>query len=202
MKINISSVPKTPANADYLIHSQAAIWTLLSVAIILTVGRYLIRAVVFKKVWLDDYTHGIALLALLGFSISVQSYVNHVKHELAIKAGKEPMPADYAEYVLHAHQFQTALSIFAWISLWSVKFTFLLFYRMIFEVSERFVKAWWIVAVFTFGTFWIPIAGVLTACGHAYDLYNAEACEHDVFYQQQLLEYSCAFQVITDIFSE
>ncbi|MCJ1310150.1 hypothetical protein MMC25_003811 [Agyrium rufum] len=178
-----------------------AIWTLFGVAAALTGGRFVIRLRVFRRFFWDDLTHLIALLALLGFAVSTQEYVLHVKTEVAVAAGEIPMPADFATIKHQGRQYQVALSTFAWISLWAVKFTFLLFYRLLFEVSEKFVKAWWITVVFTFATFWIPIAGVLTACGAASQLYNDAACKKDPFYQQQLLEYSCAFQVVTDLLS-
>ena len=152
---------------------QAALWALTAIAIILTIGRYAVRQMLIGRFYSDDFTHLIALLALIGFAISTQCFVDLEVQELEIEAGQVPEPRDSAKLALHAKQYQVALSIFAWISLWFVKFTFLLFYRLLFNVSPIFMKAWWIVMVFVFVSFWIPIAGVLTACGPTSQVYNA-----------------------------
>ena len=139
----------------------------------MTAGRYAIRYTTVGRFHWDDFTHLIALLALIGFGVGVQGYVDVAAQEFAIQAGEEPKPADYAGLVIHGRLYQVMLSAFAWISLWSVKFTFLLFYRLLFDVSTKFMRAWWVVTVFTFVTFWIPIAGVLTARDRPDELYNA-----------------------------
>ena len=158
---------------------QATLWALTGAAIILSAGRYAVRLKVFKQFYWDDATHTAALLALVGFAVSTQRYLGLVIYEQAVEAGEVPKPANWATLVVHARQYQTSLSVCAYTSLWFVKFTFLLFYRQLFYISPTFAKAWWIVTIFTFVTFWIPIAGILTSCGSVSQLYNASMV--DVF---------------------
>lgn len=52
------------------------------------------------------------------------------------------------------------------------KATFLIFYRLLFEVSRTFIRAWWAAVAFVFASFWVCIASTFTLCGSARDLYN------------------------------
>ena len=63
-----------------------------------------------------------------------------------------------------------AAILFSWCCLYAVKVSFLLLYRQIFQVSEGFIRAWWITFIAVFATFWILFAGTLTKCGAASDL--------------------------------
>ena len=63
-------------------------------------------------------------------------------------------------------------SFLVWIILWLVKATFLSLYRLMFGVSQSFMRAWWIVCGIIFVLFWVPIAGVLTTCGPTQGIFN------------------------------
>ena len=56
--------------------------------------------------------------------------------------------------------------------LWTVKATFLIFYRLLFEVSETFIRVWWAAVALTFASFWVCIGSTFTICGSASDLYE------------------------------
>ena len=140
-----------------------------AIALALAAGRYIIRYVQFKKFLWDDLTHLIAMVALVAFSALLEKYVNvHIIMLDIEDTGKFPS----AEMAVQGRKYQSAFSICAWVSLWFVKFTFLLMYRLIFKVSPAFNKAWWAVMIFVAITFWAPIAGVLTICGPASQMFN------------------------------
>ena len=91
---------------------------------------------------------------------------------IAVSEGARPQPANFPELLTTYRKEETAVSILAYTSYWAVKVGFLLFYRLIFGVSEHFMKAWWIVLVATAVLYWVPIAGVLTACGATKNIDN------------------------------
>ena len=135
-------------------------------------GRYIIRCVQTGKLHWDDLTHLIAMIALVAFSVLLEKYVKvHIRMLDIEETGKYPSAA----MAILGRKYQTAFSICAWVSLWFVKFTFLLMYRLIFKVSPAFNKVWWAVMIFVAITFWAPIAGALTVCGPASQMFNLSA---------------------------
>ena len=59
-----------------------------------------------------------------------------------------------------------------WTCLWAAKGAFLALYWQLFKPSRSFVRVWWLVVVFTIITYFICVAGTLTACGSASSLFN------------------------------
>ncbi|KAI4137401.1 MAG: hypothetical protein LQ341_005159, partial [Variospora aurantia] len=85
--------------------------------------------------------------------------------------------------------------------LWSVKATFLIFYRLLFDVSQAFIRVWWAAVALTFATFWVCIGSTFTLCGSASDLYDFRKCSspealHDI---RATYKYWCALNVGTDL---
>jgi len=71
--------------------------------------------------------------------------------------------------------------------IWSVKLAFLLFYKNLFGVSQRFMKAWWCVLVFTVLTFWVCLGTTFAQCGgDASDLLNLDVCKSSFSLHLQL----------------
>ena len=93
-------------------------------------------------------------------------------HVVEVSSGTIPRPPDFDRIVTRYRQYQNAVSFTEWIALWAVKITFMLFYRLLFNVSKVFRIAWWIILVLTVALFWVPIAGVLTLCGPTRDFFN------------------------------
>ena len=116
----------------------------------------------FKRFYHDDLTHLVAMVAIIGCAACIEQYVKLVIQELQIE-GKTHYPPEWM--IIRAHKWQAAFSICFMVSLWFVKLSFLLFYRLLFEASVAFRKAWWVVMIFTLVTFWAPFAGLLTSCG-------------------------------------
>ena len=99
-----------------------------------------------------------------------------------------------------------------------------MFYRLLFHTSASFNRVWWGVTVLTFLTYWIPFAGVLTTCSGAHTVAayskcsperhvlslvqvanygcTIEVCDGQTHGRVVKLEYSCAFNVFTDLASE
>ena len=137
------------------------------IALVLTTGRFLIRYKIIGRYHWDDATHLLALLlliahsALLTYGISldyrVARYINGSRSEKS--SSSLYTRVTFTKYIV------------LWCCLWSVKVTFLLFYRLLFQSSKQFILAWWCVLGLVVATFWICIAAVLTACGTASNLF-------------------------------
>ena len=139
----------------------------------------------------------------------------------AAERGKTAKPPNYNEIFVYYRKLQTLVTIGFWISVFSVKFSFLYFYRLLFSISPKFLRAWWTVTIFTVVAFWVCIAGELTKCGPTSQIFSPGrfrtfggreaalisiivACSSPAYsqYQKQVEEYSCGVQVGTDLMSK
>lgn len=73
-----------------------------------------------------------------------------------------------------------------WTTLYLVKASFLALIWSIFKVSPRFQVAWWIIAIYTFLTFWVVLLSLLWQCGSPSLYDSAEVCYTLVAYYKQV----------------
>lgn len=72
---------------------------------------------------------------------------------------------------------QFADNLLLWATIYLVKASFLALIWNIFKVSKGFRKAWWIVSVYTFITFWIVFLQHLWLCGSPSNYDDQQACD-------------------------
>ena len=99
----------------------------------------------------------------------------------------------------YVYQLNTLNNTFLYFTLWIVKFAFLAFYRLLFSCSRNFLRAWWVVTLLTFTTYWVPFAGVLATCSDASTIAQYNQCNSADHARAVKLEYSCALNVATDL---
>ena len=143
-------------------------WALTGVAGGLTVGRYAIRVYNSRRFYWDDLVHLFALAVLITHGVTNELSLNS-KAAIANAAKAKPKPSQAQLLGLYEHnqRLSTVNNCFLYLVFWLVKLSFLLFYRLLFQSSAKFKKVWWAVLAFTFLTFWVPIAGVLSTCAGA-----------------------------------
>ena len=122
-----------------------------------TGGRFYLRWRYSRRAQLDDLFNGIGLLCLIGYCAAVTE-------SLIITD-----PALWLELYL-------AQVFLYWTAIYAVKASFLALCWYVFRVSSRFRKAWWIVTVFTFLTYWPIVLPQLWTCGSPADYANPLAC--------------------------
>lgn len=148
------------------------LWTLSAVAIVLSIGRFTIRYATAGRFYLDDASHLLSILLLIGLASAYTTGFPYSARiaRISAKVEKAPPPTDpfYHKYL----QLRLTVTLLVFMVLWSVKATFLIFYRLLFDVSKIFVRVWWAAVALTFATFWVCIGSTLTLCGAASDLYN------------------------------
>lgn len=126
--------------------------------IVATGVRYALRAFVIRTWYWDDVAHGVALILFIAEAASATGAIGVVNAALD-KNNHDPQK--YHSY----YQLNVAFTIIGFSCFYAVKFTFLLFYRLLFKHQKGFLRAWWAVLVFTFLSYWVAIAGSLVACG-------------------------------------
>jgi len=149
-------------------------WTLTSVAVVLTTGRFIIRMRNRSRLALDDWAHGFAMTMLIVYMIqySILFPISNAVELYGIGIGPKPSTSELKRF-LHL---LIPTEIMFWVVLYSVKITFLLLYREIFGVSLIFLRVWWIVFLYTFLTFWAAFLTVFWTCGSPSKLFDISAC--------------------------
>ena len=95
---------------------------------------------------------------------------------MRIQTKKEKAPPLTDPFYHQYLQLRVVVTILVFFVLWTVKATFLIFYRILFECSSTFLRMWWVVVALTFASFWVCIGSTLTLCGSVNDLYNFRRC--------------------------
>lgn len=151
----------------------AVSWVFTGLAIVLTAGRFWIQCKIIRSLSWDDAAHLLGLLLLVA-QISIVSGGASIIYQIAsFEAGDDGRYE--AEHLLFV-RLDVAGILVSWCCLYAVKMSFLLLYHRIFQVSERFVQAWWIVLGIVFLTFWILVASSLTECGSPSALGHIGTC--------------------------
>ncbi|KUJ16890.1 uncharacterized protein LY89DRAFT_707319 [Mollisia scopiformis] len=157
----------------------ALTWIFTATALLLTAGRYGIRYRLrrefFRAFQLDDFFHGLACLALIGYMIT-SNLAFSLEYKIAADSSgfssEEPTVDDLSRYF----HFIIAISAIFWVVQYLVKLAFLAFYRSLFFISDGFMRAWWCVLVFTLVTFLANFISVFWSCGAPKNLYVVEKC--------------------------
>ncbi|KAL9625960.1 MAG: hypothetical protein Q9204_007698, partial [Flavoplaca sp. TL-2023a] len=151
---------------------NALLWTLTAVAIVLSVGRFTIRYVTAGRFHLDDASHLLSLLLLIGLAAAYTTGFPYSVRIARINSEQEVPPPLTDPFYRKYLQLRLVVTLLVFMVLWSVKATFLIFYRLLFDVSRTFIRMWWAAVALVFATFWVCIGSTLTLCGSASDLYN------------------------------
>ena len=138
----------------------------------LSVGRFAIRYANRKRLFWDDASHLLSLLFLIGLAAAYTKGFPYSQRIVRIQQKKEKAPPLTDPFYHQYLQLRVVVTILVFLVLWTVKATFLIFYRILFDVSSTFLRMWWVVVVLTFASFWVCIGSTLTICGSASDLYN------------------------------
>ena len=179
---------------------QIANWSLTGLVVALSVGRFAIRRVNPGRWHWDDLAHLLALLTLIAFGAVNDQLLNARDSLAAALAG--PSPADNPKllglYARVSYLDVVAACLF-FLTAWTVKVAFLLFYRFLFKTSLGFRMAWWAVLGGVLVTFWAPVAGIITQCAWARSLTDYATCNSLNFFHQTRLVYTCAVDVVSDL---
>ncbi|KAL8728534.1 MAG: hypothetical protein Q9166_005356 [cf. Caloplaca sp. 2 TL-2023] len=149
---------------------NALLWTLTSVAIVLSIGRFTIRYATAGRFHLDDASHLLSLLLLIGLASAYTSGFPYSVRISRINRKEERAPPLTDPFYRKYLQLRLVITLLVFMVLWSVKATFLIFYRLLFDVSNTFNRMWWAAVALVFATFWVCIGSTLTLCGSASDL--------------------------------
>ena len=144
-------------------------WVFTGLAILLTAARFWIRCNMIKRLSWDDLAHLLGLLLLIAQVSVVTAAASMMYRNPVNQAGLDShWEGEHSLFV----RLNLAAILISWCCIYAIKSSFLLLYRHIFKISQRFIRAWWIVLGIVILTFSILIAGSITQCGGARALEN------------------------------
>ncbi|RFU31558.1 hypothetical protein B7463_g4771, partial [Scytalidium lignicola] len=144
-------------------------WIMSALAIIFTLLRLGVRSFYIKKLHVDDFLAIGAACSLLILAI-LNHYQRPVIYALVDASTGKPPPAPYntqlgfANGIVYQAKLQFAFMLFFWTCLWTVKFSFLMFYRKLFVGIQGYMKWWWGVVVFCILTYLASVLTLFLSC--------------------------------------
>ncbi|KAI4254446.1 MAG: hypothetical protein LQ352_003091 [Teloschistes flavicans] len=194
-----------PEPSDYIAKVQrpvflALIWTGAAVAIICCILRVLSRIRAFKKLFVDDYFVLLALSFTLTTAIMWQVYARQMYHMIAVSAGLVVPEENFPKMVESYLKSTLAVMVLFYSSLWSIKISFLLFFRRLGTNVRGQKLIWWPVFVITVATYFACIGDIEYKCfvKSWEDLATICSTPAVLSSAQRELKVNCAFDVITD----
>ncbi|KAL8808051.1 MAG: hypothetical protein Q9182_000329 [Xanthomendoza sp. 2 TL-2023] len=141
---NVSSAGGlTPASLETII------WLVVAIAILFALIRFTIRLYALRKLLWDDLAVAGALILLLTLAVMYR-YATPIMFELVnIAEGKEIPTPDFLRRSTVFLKLQFAIIVMFWTEIWSVKASFLIFYRNLFAGLPEQMLGWWLVCGFT-----------------------------------------------------
>ncbi|KAK5993821.1 hypothetical protein PT974_07258 [Cladobotryum mycophilum] len=154
-----------PANRISKTTFMAVAWAVTGISFLFLLFRLTVRIRSFKKLYSDDYLVIAAWLMLLATSVIWQIKVPILYQLFEINRGGAPLTTkftdSYATFMPHI----VTWSVLFYSCLWSVKFSFLLFFRRLgSKITHQYNIWWWIICVLTFAGWVACIADIDYKC--------------------------------------
>ncbi|MCJ1387123.1 hypothetical protein MMC17_010252 [Xylographa soralifera] len=116
---------------------------MLGIAIILSVARMHIKISKFHRLFSDDWLFLSAVCFLVAGTTAVFLAVPYNQIELNVVTGTEAAPLDFAHQLDLDDKVLEVANFFLNASVFSVKFSFLLFFRRLLERTGKLQRYWW-----------------------------------------------------------
>ncbi|KAI4224913.1 MAG: hypothetical protein L6R36_004313 [Xanthoria steineri] len=176
------------------------IWAGFAVATICCGLRGLARVRTFKKLLVDDYFVLLALSLVLASAITWQVFADDLYYIMRVSAGLEMPGKDFARVSGRYFKATLAVIILFYTALWSIKISFLLFFRRLGNNVRGQRRIWWPVLGVTLATYFACIGSIQYRCLISSFEYLAANCGTPAAtsFQQITLKLNCAWDVITD----
>ncbi|KAF5873295.1 uncharacterized protein Bfra_008576 [Botrytis fragariae] len=176
------------------------IWGGFAIAAICMALRTFSRIKTFKSLYNDDIFAFLALALALASAILWQIHAQAMFDLMAVSAGIK-MPG--ADFVTNSEAYSRAsgvVIILFYSTLWSVKFSFLLFIRRLGSHVAKVEFLWWPITVFTICTYFACIGTIQYHCLFVPLTTIETKCTTDsaVNFQQITLKLNCVWDVVSD----
>ncbi|KAI0169215.1 hypothetical protein GGR52DRAFT_554218 [Hypoxylon sp. FL1284] len=164
----------------------AIIWTLAGVSTLLFAGRLLIRSIILKSFHLDDLFGFLSWALMIACMIvsSIEVPISYRFSSIQIKESPKPPEDEFEAMKITVAKFNTSSATLFWTSLYCVKISFMLLYKMVLGVNGTYRRAWMACLVYIVLCYATCLIGVFAECGPVRNLFNPEQCA--TFYVKSL----------------
>ncbi|CAD6590909.1 MAG: hypothetical protein ASARMPRED_005103 [Alectoria sarmentosa] len=147
---------------------QATTGVLFGIALIVATGRTVIRARTYKSngFTIDD---GFFLLAVITFLAgTVMTYVDvpHFYLEENVEAGLASPPANFIPLLILGEKLEDAVTSLLGVTIVSVKFSFLFFFRALLRQQKKLMVWWWCIFAMLIPTAFLMIFAIFIVCAY------------------------------------
>lgn len=133
-------------------------WAGVIFTIALLLFRIYVRVKTFRKLYYDDLLVVIAWLMFLSSAIIWQLNKNDLYRSLAVSTGHSyPPPIDYPQKTEKYLRASLVVLLFFYSSLWSIKISFLIFFRRLGQKVKGQRHLWWFALAITLFSYFVCI---------------------------------------------
>ncbi|KAI4230761.1 MAG: hypothetical protein LQ349_006051 [Xanthoria aureola] len=138
------STSSTPLAAPKISHPVflGFLWSGTGLSLSFVIFRLIVKIRSYKKVYSDDYLVVAAWILLLGSAVLWQFMSPNLYDLFAVTSGKKPLTPDFISENADLLRSITPFSLLFYSCLWTVKLSFLLFFRRL-GLNVRGQKIWW-----------------------------------------------------------
>jgi hypothetical protein len=202
MSSPFASSPATEPNSPRISASAfiGVMWAGVSITLLFVIFRILVRLISFHKVFSDDYLVTGAWLMFLASSIFWQVSYKPVFEQYSLRSADAEDNPQFLMSLTRSLKFQVAEQILFYTSLWTVKLSFLIFFRRLGLKVRGFKIWWWIVTGLTIAT-WVTTFGVIQykcEVGNIAEIFGKCGEQGSISFDWKTIHYNTATDVITD----
>jgi heme/copper-type cytochrome/quinol oxidase subunit 2 len=121
----------------------------LGITLLIAVGRIYTKISKFHRLFVDDGFFILATILLVAGTALQLVALPYGQTSINVGAGVESPPPDLVQQLVKNLIFQTSSIILLYASVFSVKFSFLFFFRLLLQRTDRLRIWWWCVTIFT-----------------------------------------------------
>ena len=117
---------------------------LLGCAMLMAVGRTIIRLKYFRRLFIDDYILFFGVITLVSGTAIMFANFPLVYFQVQIEAGEVDFPSNFLEILVKDAKIQDSSTVLLCATIYSVKFSFLFFFRLLLQRMQKYyVWYWW-----------------------------------------------------------
>ncbi|MCJ1361371.1 hypothetical protein MMC16_000470 [Acarospora aff. strigata] len=171
----------------------------LGIALILACGRIYIKISKYRRLFVDDYLFIAANVFLVAGTILYFLVLPYNQTQVNVAAGIIPPPPDLLQQLDLDVKLQDSASLFINAAVYTVKFSFLFFFRLLLHRTKKLQVWWWCVFIFTIPCMMIAMCTNFMACP-AFGDRILEVCVTDAARKRQITVVYTV--VVLDIFTD
>ena len=137
---------------------------LLGLAVAVAVGRISARLYKLQRITVDDGFFLLALAALISGTTVLYFDIPYIYLQENVEAGLRPAPVDLIPQLLRDEKLQDAASTLLGVTITSVKFSFLMFFKSLLRQQRKLIIWWWCICISLIPTAAILMFSILISC--------------------------------------